>query len=140
MLRPDVLPQKEPSSPLMRLPAEIRQLVYTFYIRGQFESTRPGRPVVIPDWRTECPCAPRQAAHVHVHAPRIRLSLCCASRFFRDEVLPVWYASQAFRFACCCDLSEWSFSCPNSTFHPTSSPQIPHRLERGRCRGPSLCV
>lgn len=90
----------------MQLPAELRQHVYRSYIRDLFAPDRPGPAVIIAGAGSSCPCPPNESQRTRT-AASIGMSLCRTSRAIKDEILAVWYESQVFHFACCCELSEF---------------------------------
>lgn len=108
-------PKKENPFHFMRLPPEIRQRVYKFYFSGLFKTglfmTEPTSPVaIIPHIMSRCICPPHESQRIET-AQHLAMPLCRVSRPIRDEALRVWFETQEFNFACCCELSELRCRC-----------------------------
>ncbi|KAI2642861.1 hypothetical protein GGS21DRAFT_196273 [Xylaria nigripes] len=83
----------------MKLPREVRDRVYYFYLGHSV-----GSGAVIPkSKRSHCPCAPHNAPQYDTYEP-INMNLMLASKTIGQEVLINFYNNRLIHFACACEM------------------------------------
>lgn len=89
----------------MKLPAEIRQMIYRYYFMSLFLVPHGTDHQVILKDPFSCRCA-NHKSHTKGGARHLELPLIYTCSQIKDEALKVWFEHNLFNFACSCELSE----------------------------------
>ena len=96
---------REKVLPFMKLPSEIRQMIYRYYFKNLFMVPQCKQHQVILKDPFNCNCATHKS-HAKGAAFPLEMPFIYTCSHIKDEALKVWFEDRLFNFACGCELSE----------------------------------